>query len=526
MVAAARALIIGALGVGTILISGCEDHAAPAPAQRVSASAKPPPPPRDPRPARAAPANPRTLGSADRPRVVLMTAKWCQWCRVLEHEVLPAPRVKRVLSERYQLLEADVDAEPAWMDLPGVEGLPTFAFFDMRGRHVLSRSGYRTAPALTNLLEVVAGKIERGEIDPYPEKPAGPSLAAKAITKERAAAAAKRFESRIFIKVNSNNGGFHTPARHPYPDLMRELQEWVDIGTAPARVSDWVRLTVEGALRGGSPRLRGKPLDDMSFDGAELVKLARDGPDAGDRWRAGLDLLHDQDPWLGLQDPVDHGVFRYAAGAGWYNPHFERRASDNLSWVLLLRARHRIREAQAISSFVEKTFSDEGLLNAVQRANPYYYRLSAVERKKVPSPRVARLWALSVQARGARTIEKRCRLLLRVRGDRWPRELWTASGEDDASPDATPDAVGELLLGLSACRGDRYEKLAAALGDTVVAAWQRGPIATSTKPTRLHRLAAGLCAVGHPSCGRALASVAELPLDLDFAPPLSALARF
>jgi hypothetical protein len=454
-----------------------------------------------------------------------MTAKWCQWCRVLEQKVLPNPHVKRMLSERYQLLEVDVDEKPAWMDLPGVEGLPTFAFFDARGQHVLSRSGYRAAPALVTLLEVIAAKMERGEIDPYPDKPVGPPLAATAITKERAAAALKRFESRIFIKVNSNDGGFHTPARHPCPDLMRELEQWVALGTAPARVADWVRLTLAGALRGGSPRQRGKPLDDMSFDAAELAKLARQGPEAGERWLAGLDLLLDQDPWLGLQDPVDHGVFRYAAGAGWYNPHFERRASDNLSWVLLLRARHRPREAQAVMAFVESTFADEGLLNAVQRADPYYYRLTASERRGVPPPPVARLWSLLVQARAARANTKRCKLLLRVPGDRWPRELWTESGESDASPDATPDAVGELLLGLSACPGDEYEKLAAALGDTVSTAWQRGPIATSTKATRLHRLAAGLCATRHPSCGRALASIADLPLDLDFAPPLAALAQ-
>jgi hypothetical protein len=263
----------------------------------------------------------------------------------------------------------------------------------------------------------------------------------------------------------------------------------------------------------------------MSFGAEELMDLARRGPDAGARWRAGLDLLVDQDPWLGIQDPVDHGVFRYAAGIGWYNPHFERRAADNLSWALVLKARHRNAEASAVLRFVEKTFDADGLLNAVQRADPYYYRLTRAERARVPAPPVEKLATLLVQARGARANPRRCSRLLEVRGDRWPRALWNAEGEDDASADATPDAVGELLVALAECPGAKYREHALQLGDTVARAWDKAPPSSNTKPERLERLAAGLCAAEHPSCDRALASVAKLPLDLDFAPPLLALAK-
>jgi hypothetical protein len=501
----------------------------PAPATRTQpsvsapvASSRAPP---QPRPARDAPTDPRSLGASDRPRVVLMTAKWCQWCRALEHEVLPDPKVKRLLAERYQLLEVDVDERPAWLDLPGVEGLPALVFFDPKGGHVLTRSGYRKVPDMISLLDVVADRIERGELEPYPERPAGPKLAARGIDREGAAAALRRFESKIFIKVNSNDGGFRSPARHPCPDLLRELQAWIDFGGAPERVGEWVKLTLDGALRGGSPRQRGKALDDMSFDATELVELSRRGPDAGQRWRAGLDLLADQDPWLGIQDPIDHGVFRYAAGPGWYNPHFERRAADNLAWVVLLRARHRSADSAALLHFVEATFDDRGLLNAVQRADPYYYRLTRGERSRVPPPPVERLRSLLIQARGARADPKRCGLLLRVRSDRWPREIWTDESEDEASADATPDAVGELLLALAECPGAKYRERALALGNTVASVWGKAPPSRSTKPERLERLAAGLCAAQHDSCERALASVSELPLELDFAPPLVALAQ-
>ena len=42
------------------------------------------------------PTTPEGISPGARPRVVLISAAWCQWCRVLEHEVL---RDQRVITE-------------------------------------------------------------------------------------------------------------------------------------------------------------------------------------------------------------------------------------------------------------------------------------------------------------------------------------------------------------------------------------------------------------------------------------------
>ncbi|MCA9775038.1 MAG: hypothetical protein KC466_21645, partial [Myxococcales bacterium] len=442
-----------------------------------------------------------------------------QWCRVLEHDVLPSEPVVRVLSERYVALEANVDAAPSWMDLPGVEGLPTLAFFDPSGRHVLTRSGYREARDLTFQLEVIAKRIMAGDVPPYPAMESGPALPKVGLTPAEAAGELARLEREIFWKVNSNDGGFGGVARNPYPEVFLELEAWRALG-APERVGRWIDLAVASALRGRSPRLDGEPLPDLDFSGAELIDLARRGPDAGPRWREGIERLPTQDPYEGIQDPVDFGVFRYAAGPGWYQPHFERSAADNLAWALLLRRRGAGEGAGRIAGFVQATFGAEGPLAAYQRSDPFYYRLRAEERAGVSAPAVSGPWLLKVQARAARLWPARCGRLAALRPSAWPRAWWTAEGEDPGAPPATADAVGELLLALASCPG--ADGARAKLVEFVTAVWAKE---APRGGARLHRLAAGLCAADPAVCPRALAAVRGMAFHPDFAPPLEALAR-
>lgn len=505
---------VGRIGAALTLIAVAAGCSRPADRDR-GATANPAPP----IPWAEAPSDPETVPPGPRPRLVLLTAPWCQWCRVLEHEVLPTEPVRRVVAERYVPLVANVDAAPLWMDLPGIEGLPTFAFFDSGGRHVLTRSGFREAADLAFHLEAIGRRIAAGEVPPYPPPQGGPTLPARGLSADEAARELRRIEREIFWKINSNDGGFGGSARHPYPEVLVELERWRALG-APERVGRWVDRTVASALRGRSPRLDGDPLPDLDFSGAELADLARRGPDAGLRWREGVERLATADPFEGIQDPIDFGVFRYAAGPGWYHPHFERAAADNLAWAVLLRARGDGEGAERIARFVDSTFADAGLLAANQRSDPFYYRLRAEERRGVPPPSVSGPALLKVQARAARVRPARCDRLLALPADRWPRAWWTEAGEDPAAPAATADAVGELLLALSSCAGGG--PAAGRLASIVAGEWSRR---APGRGARLHRLAAGVCAANPGQCARALAAVAGLAFDPEFAPPLEALAR-
>lgn len=449
--------------------------------------------------------------------MVLLSAPWCQWCRVFEHEVLPNPEVARALAP-FETIHVDVDASPLWMDIPGFVGLPTLAFFDPRGRLVLTKSGYRPVSDVALMLEVVRDKLAAGELDPYPSPPPARVLTDRALTPREAAAELDRLESFLFMQVNSNDGGFYSPARHPFPAVLVELERWRELG-GPAELESWISLTMRGALRGSSPRLLGEPLPDMSFDAQQLRTVSQRGPEAGPRWRVGIDRLPDMDPYRGLQDPVDGGVFRYSAGPGWYHPHFERRAAENLAWAELLTLRGRTKEARRILAFVDETFGGGGALATSQRSDPFYFRLRADERTDVAPPPVAPLYNLDVQARAARADPKRCAALDRVPADAWPRANWTGDGETPDAADAPPDAVGELLVALAGC-GRKARARADALVDVVVARWSDAGLDANA---RLHRLAAGVCAARPSMCARALAAVEHIDPDLDHPPPLAEL---
>lgn len=524
----ALASLVGAVGCSctaesteprAIAESGTAAQPSQAPTDDPVAAADAPSAPVKPVEWKVGPHHPAQLGSDARPRVVLLSAPWCQWCRVFEHEVLPDPEVARALMP-YATLHVDVDESPEWMDIPGFVGLPTLAFFDPAGRHLLTRSGYRPVGDVSLLLEVVRDKLGTGELEPYPLPPPPRVLSEREITPSEAKAQLEELERFLFLQVNSNDGGFHTPARHPYPAILVELDRWRKAG-GTKDADQWIELTMKGALRGASPRLSGEPLMDMSFEAEELQKISRLGPEAGPRWREGIDELPDMDPYRGLQDPVDGGVFRYSAGPGWYHPHYERRAKDNLAWAELLRRRGRASDAKRILAFVEKTFASAGPIATSQRSDPFYYRLREDERIGVDAPLVMPLYNLDVQARAARADRKWCAALERVPVDRWPRASWTVDGENPDAADAPPDAVGELLFALAHC-GKRFESRASALVDVVVARWASDGLAANA---RLHPLAAGVCAARASLCPRALAAVRDIEPSLDHPPPLTELTQ-
>ena len=456
---------------------------------------------------------------------------------VFEHEVLSDSAVATSIARDFVALHIDLDMSPQWADVEGFRGLPALVFFDRFGRHVLTRSGYRTIDDTITLFTAVSIKLESGELAPYPAPPPARAFAEHGLEPADLKRELTRLEFEIFLRINSHDGGFSSPARHPYPALLVELERWRQVG-APERVGKWIDHSIESALRGFSPRLEGQPLADMDFSARELADLSKRRSEAGPRWREGIDRLPQADPYRGLQDPFDGGVFRYCAGPGWYNPHFERRAHDNLAWAELAALQHRNRDADALMRFVNATFAQGDQLATSQRSDPFYYRLRADERRGVPAPSVAPIFRLEVQARAAQVDPQRCAQLLQIQDGRWPLARWThgtGSGkdpsrqhsrhiEDEASEEATPDAVGELLVALANCRkgpdGEVYREPAEHLLAAVLERW-REPLPSNP---RLFGLARGICRAAPEQCGRALATVEGLPLALAQPPPLAEYA--
>jgi hypothetical protein len=470
------------------------------------------------------PADLARQAASEKPALVLVTAPWCLWCKVLEHEVLPAPEVRALLDDRYRFFVVDLDAAPAWEDIDDFLGLPSLVFFDEAGQHVLTKSGYRPKVDVADILLVVADEIARDRMEPYPSV-AVSKLPTEPVSQAEATQLLTEWEQTTFIRINSNDGGFRSPARHPAPWLLWELQGWIDApgSTAPPRVGAWIEKTLKSALRGTSPRLSGEPLPGFPFDDAELLRLAKEGPNAGKSWRKGVEALPEYDPFRGIQDPLDGGVFRYAAGTGWIHPHFERRAAENLAWALLLEARGDAR-AEAIRGFVARTFHrEDGMVRTAQHSNPFYYRLRADERAQIDPPAVTDRVTLDGLAFSVLVDPSRCGLLDPWIAPRWPS--WeTPARNDDGGFDAPapPDAAGLLLRALARCPGGAAK--AKPVRDAIVDRWTREGLPTSS---RLLPLAGGLCASGDRRlCGRAIAAIATVAWDIESPPPFGEVQRY
>lgn len=461
-----------------------------------------------------APDTPAAMQPADRARLVLLTAEWCHWCSVFEAEVLRSQAVRAALHDSARPLLADVDRQPAWLDLPGVEGLPSLALFDSHGHLIGLRSGALSTGAVLAMLQVAssarAGDAggDRGRLVPWP---------AWSPTTEQARRRLKVLEEAFFIRVNDNDGGFASPARHPHPAALWTLVRWHAVD-GPDRALRWVDLTLDSALRGESPRLAGRAPRLPALTASALTAGSTDLASGGRAWPERAHALPGLDPFRGLRDPVERGLYRYAEGPGWYHPHFERLAADNLAWIAVARASGRAADAIGIERFVRETFGrPDGSVAAHQRADPFYARLTAAERRGVPPPTVTTLGTTADQARAARIWPHACPSLVDGFDGGWPGTAW----RDASGPPAPPDAVGELLLALAGCPDGG--PAARALADIVAARWQAGALPGPWAAARLSPLLDGLCAASAEHCGPALAALEFVPFDLRYPPPLAAL---
>jgi thiol:disulfide interchange protein len=79
--------------------------------------------------------------------LVDFSTEWCGWCRKLENEVYPDPRVAQQLSRVvYLQVDAERDGEPLARRY-GVDGFPTLLFLRPSGEVAGSVVGFFPAPA-------------------------------------------------------------------------------------------------------------------------------------------------------------------------------------------------------------------------------------------------------------------------------------------------------------------------------------------------------------------------------------------
>lgn len=87
-----------------------------------------------------------------RPILVDFTAEWCSWCKKLDEEVWPDPKVVAA-AEPFVCVKVDGDANPQLVENFKVSGFPTVVAIDVKGKVLGKAVGYQDVEAMERFLK-------------------------------------------------------------------------------------------------------------------------------------------------------------------------------------------------------------------------------------------------------------------------------------------------------------------------------------------------------------------------------------
>jgi uncharacterized protein YyaL (SSP411 family) len=286
-----------------------------------------------------------------RPILLSLAAIWCHWCHVLDETTLSDPRVIATLNRDFIPVRVDADQHPDIERRYILGGWPTVAVLTARGE-IVDGGTYVPPDAFVQLLSTARETIQAG----------GPALETK-LAQHR-------------LRFN--------PAQ-PAP--------------LDASIVDGVTRNLISAADPVNGGFGGQ----QKFPQGAAVELLLDVGET-DLARRALDAM------LRLEDPVEHGFYRYATRPDWSAPHYEKMLSTNAE--LLSAYAHgfastkdpRYRDAALrTAAWMEKTLLDgaTGALWASQDADEHYYSLGADARALQKAPYIDRTLLADRAARAA-----------------------------------------------------------------------------------------------------------------------------
>ncbi len=79
--------------------------------------------------------------AADKPVLLDFTAEWCVWCRKMEEDVFPDPKVQAALKD-FVCIRVDTEADPRVALAYQIRSLPRFVVLNTFGEVTVDRTGY------------------------------------------------------------------------------------------------------------------------------------------------------------------------------------------------------------------------------------------------------------------------------------------------------------------------------------------------------------------------------------------------
>lgn len=298
-----------------------------------------------------------------KPLLLLLSAPWCHWCRVLEAEGLADPTVVALIERAFVPVQVNADLRPDIHDRYNLGGLPTIAVLTPDGAP-LAGATFLGPAELRGLLEA-AERRWREEPDAVRAEVARQAALRKRWAGRPPASAldpalAERIVDLLRAQFDPEEGGFGLSPKFPHPDALRLL------------------LAIHF----------------LSGDEA-LARMAR----------RSLDALAGG----GLWDAGEGGFFRYSPARDWSRPHTEKLALENArlasvfleAGAALGEARYRERGRAVIEFLLGRLALEGGAFAASVAADDDYYQLPPSARREEEAPEVDPTLYADVNARVA-----------------------------------------------------------------------------------------------------------------------------
>jgi uncharacterized protein YyaL (SSP411 family) len=287
------------------------------------------------------------------PVLLYITAPWCEPCHMMEETTLSNTEVVEIINAGFIPILVDADKRPDVDNRYNKGGWPTTAFLNAEGE-VLEGHNFLTTEQMLSALRRVKARYD-GEGEPVPPTIAIRSAASWAELEERPEAVGEltpelpeAVAHLVVPAADQEYGGFGGPPKFHHADVLE--------------------FALAIAHRSGDEALMG------------VIHKSLEGMDQG-----------------GIHDHVSGGFFRYAAGADWSAPHYEKMLGDQAELLrLYLRAyqatarRVYLATAQGILAYMDTTLwdRDRGYFYSSQEADPAYYALDAKGRADREAPYV------------------------------------------------------------------------------------------------------------------------------------------
>jgi uncharacterized protein len=305
-----------------------------------------------PRPAKAQPINwqpwsPDVFKQATREhKFVLLDlgTQWCHWCHVMDTETYAAPKVQKLLAEKYIAVKTDADANPDLANRYEDYGWPATIVFAANATEIAKRQGYLSPKEMASMLQAIID-------DPTP----GPSVKAQ----EK-------------IQYSDQNNLSQTVRDELLNRHLSTYDAQQGAWGHGQKFLDW--NSVEWAMR-------------QSTNDAREEHMAKQ-------------TLNQQ---LQLLDPAWGGVYQYSTDDDWLHPHFEKimqMQTEDIKIYALAYAKYHdpsyLNAAESIHHFLIRflhdkngafyTSQDADLVDGIHSAD--YFKLSDADRTAQGIPHV------------------------------------------------------------------------------------------------------------------------------------------